>query len=162
MNVLDALRDLLDAKCALACRMNVLAYRMNVLDALYDLLDAKCALAYRMNVLAYRMNALALNSHHVDARNAQCALVCDALGARCDLRQTSRHESLALALDVRPFQRRALMRSDVDCPLVRLQSLSTSNQSPSGNELHEALSDQLSEPLYELLELHRDLSNALS
>ena len=153
MNELDVLR-------ALAYRMNVQAYRMNVLGALCDLLDAKCALACRMNEQAYRMNALGLNLHHVDARNAQCALACDALGARCDLRQTSRHESLAL--DVRPFQRRALMRSDVDCPLERLQSPSTSNQSPSGNELHEALSDQLSEPLYELLELHRDLSNALS
>jgi hypothetical protein len=92
--------------------MNVLAYRMNVLDDRCDLLDAMCA-------LAYRMNALALNLCDVDALNVHCALVRDALDARCDLKQTSLHGFLAL--DGHPFQRRALMRSDVDCPLVRLQ-----------------------------------------
>jgi hypothetical protein len=82
----------------------------------------------------------------------------DALGAHCDLRQTSLHESLAL--DGHPFQRHALMRSDEDFPLVRLQSPWTLSRSPSGNALHEAWSDRLSEPLYELLEPHRDLSSA--
>jgi hypothetical protein len=130
---------------------------MNVLDDLCDLLGVMNALAYRMNVLAYRMNALALNPYDVDALNVQCALVSDALGARCDLRQTSLRESLAL--DGHPFQRRALKRSDVDCPLVRLQFPLTLSQSLSGNVLHEALSDQSDEPLYELLELHRDPSN---
>jgi hypothetical protein len=146
IHVLDALNDLLDEMCALACRMNVLAYRMSELDDHCDLqgvmcalayrmnvlayrmseLDdhcdlqgVMCALAYRMNVLAYRMNALALNLCDVDALNVHCALVRDALDARCDLKQTSLHGSLAL--DGHPFQRRALMRSDVDCPLVRLQ-----------------------------------------
>jgi hypothetical protein len=179
---LDALCDQLDAMCALAyrmneqaCRMNelgdlpyqrsALAYRRIELDALCDLPGAMCALpgamcalAYRMNELAYRKNALAQNLHHVDDQNALCALVSDALGVRCDLRQTSRHESLAL--DAHPFRRHALMRSDEDFPLVRLRFPLTLSRSPSGNELHEAWSDQINVPLYELLALHRDLSSA--
>jgi hypothetical protein len=126
MNVLDVRCDLQDVMRALAYRKNVLAYRMNVPDALCALAYRMNELAYRMNELAfrmnelaYRMNALALNRCDVDALNAQCALVHDALGARYDLKQTSLHESLAL--DGHPFRRRALMRSDVDCPLVRLQ-----------------------------------------
>jgi hypothetical protein len=126
MNVLDALNDLPDAMCALACRMNVLAYRMNVLayrmnvlDALNDLPDAMCALACRKNELAYRKNALVLHPLRVDALSVRCDLVYGDLDARCDLKQTSRHESLALV--GHPFRRRALKRSDVGCPLVRLQ-----------------------------------------
>jgi hypothetical protein len=161
MNELGAPCDLLGVMNALAYRMNALACRKTLLDALCDRLDAMCALAYQMIELAYRMNASALNLHHVDAlcaRCALCALVSDALGVRCDLRQTSLRESLAL--DGHPFRRHALMRSDEDFPLVRLQSPWTLSQSPSGNALHEAWSDRLSEPLYELLAPHRDLNSA--
>jgi hypothetical protein len=146
MNELDALNDLLDAMCALAYRMNELAYRMNVLDALNDLPDVMRALACRMNVLdalndlpdalndlpdvmralacrmnelAYQMNALVQHPLRVDALSVHCDLVYGDLDARCDLKQTSRHVSLALV--GHPFRRRALKRSDVGCPLVRLQ-----------------------------------------
>jgi hypothetical protein len=119
MIALDALCDLQDAMCALAYRMNEQAYQMNVLDALCDLQDVMSALAYRMNEQAYRMNALELNLYDVVALNVPCALVNDALGARYGLKQTSLHESLAL--DGHPFRRHALMRSDVGCPLARLQ-----------------------------------------
>jgi hypothetical protein len=119
MNELDALNDLLDVMCALAYRMNELAYRMNELDALNDLMDAKCALACRKNELACRKNALVLHPLRVDALSVRYDLVYGDLDARCDLKQTSRHESLALV--GHPFRRRALKRSDVGCPLVRLQ-----------------------------------------
>jgi hypothetical protein len=101
---LDALCDLLDVMNALACRSFVLACRKNVLDALSDLLDAVNALACRKNERAYRMCALACRMNEL--LDAQCVLVNDDLVARCVLQQTSLHESLAL--DDRPFQRRAL------------------------------------------------------
>jgi hypothetical protein len=47
----------------------------------------------------------------------------------------------------------------VGFPLVRLQFPLTLKQSPSGNELHEALNDQLNVPAYALLEQHHALSN---
>jgi hypothetical protein len=133
MNELVALCDLPGVMCALAYQMNVLAYRMNVLDALCDLPGVMCALACRKNEQAYQMFALACQKNVLDVRcvlldeqSARCvrsALVRDALGARCDLRQTSLHGSLAL--DGHPFQIRALMSSDVGCPFVRLRSPST-------------------------------------
>jgi hypothetical protein len=51
------------------------------------------------------------------------------------------------------------MLTDVDCPLVRLQLPLTWSQFLSGSELHEAWSDLLNASLYELQELHHDLSN---
>ncbi len=138
----------------------VLACRMNELDARCDLLGVMCALAYRMFALAYRMNVLDARCDQLGAQNAQCALANGALGAHCDLKQTSLHGSLAL--DGHPFRIRALMPFDVDCPLVHLQFPSTLSRFPFENVLHEAWIDLLSASPCELQELHRDQSSELS
>ena len=90
------------------------AYRMSELGAW-------CALAYQM--IASEQNLCYVVAH--------CALVSGARDAHCAQRQTSLRESLAL--DDRPFQRRALMLIDVGCPLALPQSPLTLNRSASGN-----------------------------
>jgi hypothetical protein len=104
----------LDVMCALASRMNELAYqmnelalntraslpayRMNALDARCALY-VKCALAYRMNELAYQRCALREVHHHRDVGDLMCVelgdLMCDALDAHCALLQTLLRETLA-------------------------------------------------------------------
>jgi hypothetical protein len=86
------------------CDDHVAVLRNRELDVLCDLLDVMNALACRKNERAYRMCALACRMNEL--LDAQCVLVNDDLVARCVLQQTSLHESLAL--DDRPFQRRAL------------------------------------------------------
>jgi hypothetical protein len=106
----------LDVQCAQVV-MCAQGYRKNVLGA-------QCALAYQM--IALEQNLCGVVAHY--------ALACAALGAHCAQRQTSLRESLAL--DDRPFQRRALMLIDVGCPLALPQSPLTLNRSASGNVQH--------------------------